>query len=173
KITLSPLFIVPHPNPLFILPHPHPNSATTTLREERRCARNASAGNPSSGTPNPPSVVILSCGDSLCSLAVANPPSMLPLPLLPSVTQPPGDSISSLCFSPRANFVVTTSWDNQVRCWEVSRNGTVINSTPKASTSHDQPVLCSTWKDDGTPVFSGGCDKRAVLSEMILKNFLV
>ncbi|XLR15321.1 hypothetical protein S83_043259, partial [Arachis hypogaea] len=89
------------------------------------------------------------------------------------VTQPPGDSISSLCFSPRANFVVTTSWDNQVRCWEVSRNGTVINSTPKASTSHDQPVLCSTWKDDGTPVFSGGCDKRAVLSEMILKNFLV
>ncbi|XLU94840.1 hypothetical protein S245_009192, partial [Arachis hypogaea] len=101
-----------------------------TLREERRCARNASAGNPSSGIPNPPSVVILSGGDSLCSLAVANPPSMLPLPLLPSV-----------------------------RCWEIARNGTVINSTPKASISHDQPVLCSTWKDDGTPVFSGGCDK--------------
>ncbi|XLU24367.1 hypothetical protein S245_060433, partial [Arachis hypogaea] len=109
KITLSPLFIVPHP---------HPNSATTTLREEHRCARNASTGNPSSGAPNPPSVVILSCE---------------------LVTQPPGDSISSLCFSPRANFVVATSWDNQVRCWEVARNGTVINSTPKASTSHDQP----------------------------------
>ncbi|XLR58065.1 hypothetical protein S83_008737, partial [Arachis hypogaea] len=46
-----------------------------------------------------------------------------------------------------------------VRCWEIARNGTVINSTPKASISHDQPVLCSTWKDDGTPVFSGGCDK--------------
>ncbi|RYR48914.1 hypothetical protein Ahy_A07g035022 [Arachis hypogaea] len=144
KITLSPLFIVPHP---------HPNSATTTLREEHRCARNASTGNPSSGAPNPPSVVILSCGDSLCSLAVANPPSMLPLPLLPSVTQPPGDSISSLCFSPRANFVVATSWDNQVRCWEVARNGTVINSTPKASTSHDQPES-SVERDDIKEIFS-------------------
>ncbi|KAL1308951.1 protein RAE1 isoform X2 [Arachis hypogaea] len=71
------------------------------------------------------------------------------------VTQPPGDSISSLCFSSKANFLVTTSWDNQI-----ARNGTVINSTPKASISHDQPVLCSTWKDDGTTVFSGGCDKQ-------------
>ncbi|XLT02239.1 hypothetical protein HN51_051590 [Arachis hypogaea] len=52
------------------------------------------------------------------------------------VTQPPGDSISSLCFSSKANFLVTTSWDNQ--------------------------VLCSTWKDDGTTVFSGGCDKQGV-----------
>ncbi|XP_020961567.1 protein RAE1-like [Arachis ipaensis] len=73
------------------------------------------------------------------------------------VTQPPGDSISSLCFSSKANFLVTTSWDNQI-----ARNGTVINSTPKASISHDQPVLCSTWKDDGTTVFSGGCDKQGV-----------
>lgn len=32
---------------------------------------------------------------------------------------------------------------------------------PKAAMSHDQPVLCSTWKDDGTVVFSAGCDKQA------------
>ncbi|KAL9325026.1 hypothetical protein ACSQ67_005671 [Phaseolus vulgaris] len=87
------------------------------------------------------------------------------------VAQPPSDSISSLSFSPKANFLVATSWDNQVRCWEVTRNGTVVSSTPKASISHDQPflnllfvlfvkVLCSAWKDDGTTVFSGGCDKQ-------------
>ncbi|KAL2349086.1 hypothetical protein Fmac_003086 [Flemingia macrophylla] len=96
------------------------------------------------------------------------------------VAQPPSDSISSLSFSPKANFLVATSWDNQVRCWEITRNGTVVNSTPKASISHDQPVmslnldyniligkmgiiaivLCSAWKDDGTTVFSGGCDKQ-------------
>ncbi|MCH89629.1 protein RAE1-like, partial [Trifolium medium] len=56
---------------------------------------------------------------------------------------------------------MATSWDNQVRCWEISKNGNAITSTPKASISHDQPVLCSTWKDDGTTVFSGGCDKQA------------
>ncbi|KAM3399757.1 hypothetical protein ACQJBY_004910 [Aegilops geniculata] len=68
----------------------------------------------------------------------------------------PGDSLSSLSFSPKSNLLVATSWDNQVRCWEIG-NG---NSQPKASISHDQPVLCSAWKDDGTTVFSGGCDKQ-------------
>ncbi|KQJ85745.1 protein RAE1 [Brachypodium distachyon] len=68
----------------------------------------------------------------------------------------PGDSLSSLSFSPKSNLLVATSWDNQVRCWEIVGS----NSQPKASISHDQPVLCSAWKDDGTTVFSGGCDKQ-------------
>ncbi|XP_039157874.1 protein RAE1 [Eucalyptus grandis] len=76
------------------------------------------------------------------------------------VVQPPNDSVSSLSFNPKANFLVATSWDNQVRCWEIVRSGTSLGTTPKASISHDQPVLCSTWKDDGTTVFSGGCDKQ-------------
>ncbi|KAK9229611.1 hypothetical protein WN944_022574 [Citrus x changshan-huyou] len=82
------------------------------------------------------------------------------------VSQPPNDSVSSLCFSPKANILVATSWDNQVRCWEISRSGTGVASVPKASISHDHPVLCSTWKDDGTTVFSGGCDKQPVTVAM-------
>lgn len=31
------------------------------------------------------------------------------------ITAPPDDSISSLAFSPNANLLVATSWDNQVR----------------------------------------------------------
>ncbi|RXH73660.1 hypothetical protein DVH24_016482 [Malus domestica] len=50
------------------------------------------------------------------------------------VTHLPNDSISSLSFSPKTNILVATSWDNQ--------------------------VLCSAWKDDGSTVFSGGCDKQ-------------
>jgi len=72
------------------------------------------------------------------------------------VTPAPSDSISSLSFSPKGNYLVSTSWDNQVRCWEIFPG----SSQAKASISHDQPVLCSTWKDDGTTVFSGGCDKQ-------------
>lgn len=74
------------------------------------------------------------------------------------VVQPPSDGISSLSFSPKANHLVATSWDNQVRCWEIQQNGT---SVPKAAISHEHPVLCSAWKDDGMTVFSGGCDKQA------------
>ncbi|KAL9224741.1 hypothetical protein vseg_000750 [Gypsophila vaccaria] len=76
------------------------------------------------------------------------------------VPHPPNDSVSSLSFSPKANHLVSTSWDNQVRFWEIMVSGTNVNAVPKASITHDQPVLCSTWKDDGTTVFSGGCDKQ-------------
>ena len=68
------------------------------------------------------------------------------------LTSPPQDSISSLHFSPVANYLVATSWDNQVRCYEVQANG---QSVGKAATSHEQPVLCSAWSPDGTAVFSG------------------
>nr|XP_029124278.1 protein RAE1 isoform X3 [Elaeis guineensis] len=82
---------------------------------------------------------------------VANPNPNKSFEVLPA----PSDSVSSLSFSPKANYLVATSWDNQVRCWEILPG----SSQPKASISHDFPVLCSTWKDDGTTVFSGGCDK--------------
>ncbi|KAL5563401.1 hypothetical protein UlMin_033148 [Ulmus minor] len=48
----------------------------------------------------------------------------------------------------------------EVQCWEVARNGNALLSTPKASISHDKPVFCSAWEDDGTTVFSGGCDNQ-------------
>lgn len=31
-----------------------------------------------------------------------------------AVTQPPGDSISKLAFSPNANYLIAASWDNNV-----------------------------------------------------------
>nr|GEW50787.1 hypothetical protein [Tanacetum cinerariifolium] len=82
------------------------------------------------------------------------------------IVHPPGDGVSSLCFSPKANHLIATSWDNQVRCWEVTKNGTSVSSVAKASISHDQPVLCSAWKDDGSTVFSGGCDKQVKMWQL-------
>lgn len=72
------------------------------------------------------------------------------------VVSPPNDGISSLSFSPRANYLIATSWDNSVYCWEIQKTG---QSVPKASISHTQPALCSHWNADGTVVFTGGCDK--------------
>ena len=68
------------------------------------------------------------------------------------------DGISSLSWSPTANFLVGTSWDNEVRCWEVQPGG---NAVPKASTQHAGPVLCSCWSPDGARVYTAGCDKTA------------
>ncbi|KAL9262321.1 RAE1-like protein [Drosera capensis] len=83
------------------------------------------------------------------------------------VVQPPSDGVSSLSFSPKANHLIATSWDNQVRCWEIMQSGANFNSAPKAAIAHDNPVLCSAWKDDGTTVFSGGCDKQAKMWNLL------
>jgi mRNA export factor len=72
------------------------------------------------------------------------------------ITPALADGISSMNFSPRANILVATCWDNNVYCWEVASNG---QAAPKASTSHTQPVLCSSWNADGSAVFTGSCDK--------------
>lgn len=70
---------------------------------------------------------------------------------LPSAT----DGISDLSFSPAADYLAATSWDNQLRIWEVLPNSAVA----KAAIQHDAPALCCTWSKDGTKVFSGGADK--------------
>lgn len=87
--------------------------------------------------------------------AAAAGPSLNPnkdLPINPALP----DGISSLSFSPRANILVATCWDNNAYAWEIASNGT---ATAKASTSHTQPILCSAWNADGSAVFTGSCDK--------------
>ena len=74
------------------------------------------------------------------------------------VANPPNDGISSLSWSPVANFLVATAWDGDVYCYEVGNNGQAV---PKASQKHQGPVLCSDWSHDGSAVFSGGCDNKA------------
>jgi len=74
------------------------------------------------------------------------------------VTQPPGDTISCLRFSPKADFLVSTSWDNVVRCWEVQSNGTTV---PKAEQNNGKPVLGCCWHADGSKVFTADSDNQA------------
>ncbi|KAJ1914689.1 RNA export factor gle2 [Tieghemiomyces parasiticus] len=71
------------------------------------------------------------------------------------VSQPPEDSISGLAFSPQADYLSASSWNNEVRIYEVQPNGTTVG---KASYSHESPALCTVWSSDGTKVFSGGAD---------------
>lgn len=89
--------------------------------------------------------------------AAAAPPANLNPNKDVQITPALQDGISSLAFSPRANFLVATSWDNNAYCWEI--NAQTAQATAKASTNHTAPVLCCAWKDDGSGVFTGGCDK--------------
>ncbi|CDH51264.1 poly rna export protein [Lichtheimia corymbifera JMRC:FSU:9682] len=74
------------------------------------------------------------------------------------VASPPSDGISALDFSSQADYLAVSSWDNQVRIYEVQPNGSTI---PKASYSHEGPALCVSWSKDGNKIASGGADKAA------------
>ena len=75
------------------------------------------------------------------------------------------DGISSLNWSPTANFLVSSNWDSGVRVWEVAANpqntNQPVQAQPKAQISHEQnlPVLDTCFSADGRTVFSCGADK--------------
>lgn len=69
------------------------------------------------------------------------------------VNSPPDDSISGLAFSPPAlqqNFLVSGSWDNQIRCWEVTGGVGAWQTIPKAQQSHSGAVLDVRFSDVST-----------------------
>jgi mRNA export factor len=79
---------------------------------------------------------------------------------------PPGDrldGVSCLAFSPKANFVVATSWDSKIRCWEIQSSFSNLAAAGKAVTNGDAPLLSCSWTGDGQRVFFGGCDNKVKL----------
>ena len=78
-----------------------------------------------------------------------------------NVPQAGTDGISSLSWSPTANFLVSSNWDSGVRCWEVQSSGSQVMATPKAQINHENnsPVLDTCFSADGSTVFSVGADK--------------
>ncbi|RDB25690.1 Poly(A)+ RNA export protein [Hypsizygus marmoreus] len=67
----------------------------------------------------------------------------------------PSDSISSIQFSPMADYLAVGSWDNSVRIYEVAAGG---QSQGKAMYEHPGPVLSVCWNKEGNKVLSGGAD---------------
>ncbi|KAF9439121.1 hypothetical protein BGZ76_011359 [Entomortierella beljakovae] len=79
------------------------------------------------------------------------------------VQHAPGDGISEIKFSPQADFLAASSWDCNVRIYEIQTNG---SSVAKAIYPHPAPVLCCDWSKDGTKLASGGADKTAKLFDV-------
>ena len=65
----------------------------------------------------------------------------------------PPDTVSAMAFSPTADFLAVSSWDNSVRVYEV---GAQIQG--RASYSHEGPAFDVCWSSDGTKILSGGAD---------------
>lgn len=80
------------------------------------------------------------------------------------VPEPPTDSISSLSFSPVADYLAVGSWDNSVRIYEVGTGG---QTQGKAMYQHQGPILSTCWNKDGNKVFSGGADNAGRMYDIV------
>lgn len=76
---------------------------------------------------------------------------------------PHTDSVSSLAWSPTASFLAGTSWNQEVRIWEVAQNG---DTRAHLMYKHSAPVLDCTWSHTGDQVFSVGCDNKAMCQDL-------
>lgn len=79
-----------------------------------------------------------------------------------NVPQAGTDGISSLNWSPTANFLVSSNWDSGVRVWDVQTNpSNQVQALPKAQVNHENkmPCLDTCFSADGSTVFSVGADK--------------
>ncbi|PAA71690.1 hypothetical protein BOX15_Mlig008585g3 [Macrostomum lignano] len=76
------------------------------------------------------------------------------------VVNPPDDTVTSLHFTPAsgASYLLSTSWDGQVRCYEIAGTG---QSQLKASQANQGPLFDGCWSPDGTKVFTAAADKFA------------
>ncbi|KAI9230153.1 MAG: RNA export factor, nucleoporin Rae1 [Piptocephalis tieghemiana] len=79
------------------------------------------------------------------------------------VANSPPDGISSLHFSSQADYLLASSWDNNVRIYEILQSG---QANAKAMYAHDGPVLQAQWSPDGGMIASGGCDKAIKLYDI-------
>ncbi|KAE9408488.1 WD40 repeat-like protein [Gymnopus androsaceus JB14] len=80
-----------------------------------------------------------------------------------AISNPPSDSISSLAFSSKADYLAVGSWDNSVRVYEISPQG---QSQGRAMYSHQAPVLSVCWNEASSRIFSGGVDNTGLMFDV-------
>ncbi|KAJ1024313.1 hypothetical protein NDA18_004483 [Ustilago nuda] len=81
------------------------------------------------------------------------------------VAPAPSDTVSCLSFSPTADFLAASSWDNNIRIYQINKTSPTP-VTPWQQYSHEGPVLDLCWSSDGAKIFSVGADKVCRMFDM-------
>ena len=81
------------------------------------------------------------------------------------VGQSPADTTSQLAFSPTAEFLAASSWDGQMRIWEVSPTGQTAAKCAISMPNH-VPMLTCAWSLDGTKLFGAGAVAQGQLADL-------
>jgi mRNA export factor len=76
-------------------------------------------------------------------------------------------SITSINWHPSHDYIIASSWDHMVRCWEVKDSHEGPRGEARAASTHTAPVLSSCFSSDGNKVFSGDCNKQVICWDLV------
>lgn len=74
---------------------------------------------------------------------------------------------NSLDWHPSLDYVIASSWDQMVRCWEVKETSEGLRGEARAAITHGAPVLSTCFSGDGNKVFSGDCNKQVICWDLV------
>lgn len=78
------------------------------------------------------------------------------------VANAPPETVSSLSFSPDGNLLAASSWDSNVRVWQIQsnpqQNMAASNAKAIMPNEHKAPVLDCKFSSDGSTIYSASCD---------------
>jgi len=81
----------------------------------------------------------------------------------PEVEHCPSDGVTQLAFSPKVlvpkQYLVSSSWDGQLRCWEVEASSG--KTSPVGMQRHEKPLMCCTWTADGSGILPAAPTAKA------------
>jgi mRNA export factor len=81
------------------------------------------------------------------------------------------ESITALNWHPTQDYLIASSWDNIVRCWEVKEYPMEgLRGEARAASTHQAPVLATCFSGDGNKVFSGDCNKQVMCWDLVLNQ---
>ncbi|RAL13065.1 WD40 repeat domain-containing protein [Aspergillus homomorphus CBS 101889] len=80
-----------------------------------------------------------------------------------NLANPPSDSVSELSWSPVANYLAVSSWDQTVRIYDASQS---VTGEGKALFNFPAPVLSCAFSHDGAKVLGGAADGSARLMDL-------
>lgn len=145
--------------------NPTPGTSTSLFSTQNTIGSSTMFNVPGTNTSSAP------FGSSVVQTGAHNPNKDI------EVSSSPDDSIAGLAFSPPTlsqNFLVSGSWDNQIRCWEVIGTTNAWQTIPKAQQAHAGPVLDVRFSDVSTMIiFIHSIQFNFKMLRMVPKYFLL
>jgi mRNA export factor len=81
----------------------------------------------------------------------------------------PTNSVSCIAWSKQYDYILTSDWNGEMLCWEVTKQNLSFLARPLTKSTHEQPLLSVDMTLD-RKIITGGCDKTVKMLDVTTGN---